>query len=53
MAPPHVYRQLYLSGSIWSSPGAYGRIIIILLLLSINIPATIVQARRGKGKLVN
>jgi hypothetical protein len=25
MAPPHGYRQPYVSGSIWSSPGAYGR----------------------------
>jgi hypothetical protein len=26
MAPPHGYRQPSVSGSIWSSPGAYGRI---------------------------
>jgi hypothetical protein len=26
MAPPHRYRQPSVSGSIWSSPGAYGRL---------------------------
>jgi uncharacterized membrane protein len=32
MAPPHGYRQLYVSGSIWSLPGAYGRIIMIITI---------------------
>jgi hypothetical protein len=27
MAPPHGYRQSSVSGSIWSSPGAYGRLL--------------------------
>jgi hypothetical protein len=30
MAPPHGYRQPYVSGSIWSLPGAYVRIFIII-----------------------
>jgi hypothetical protein len=33
MVPPHGYRQPSVSGSIWSPPVAYGRIIIYLLLL--------------------
>jgi hypothetical protein len=33
MAPPHGYRQPFVSGSIWSLPGAYGRLVLVLLVL--------------------
>jgi hypothetical protein len=34
MAPPHGYRQPSVSGSIWSSPGAYGRLLLLLFDIS-------------------
>jgi hypothetical protein len=36
MAPPHRHRQLYVSGSIWSSPGAYGRFVSISIRIRIS-----------------
>jgi hypothetical protein len=35
MAPPHGHGQPSVSGTTWSSPGAYGRIIIMINIIII------------------